>query len=161
MTEQEYYAVTLYIHKMSDDDLLKEFVAKRSTRNSSNDEERDYYALLRIEIEDRKLLQNIGKNGIIRPAKEITNDAISEETNSAEKITRETYKKRCKEECKRRKLAKGEMISRQGKYAIAKAIGLDKLESFDSFKSGAKSYHRISRILSELGYSQKPSKMKK
>jgi hypothetical protein len=86
---------------------------------------------------------------------------ISEETIKADAITRKAYIKRCREECKRLKLTKGETISLKGKYEIAEAIKLDKLGSFKSFRSGAKAYHRISRILSEIGYSNKPRKVRK
>jgi hypothetical protein len=61
----------------------------------------------------------------------------------------------CRVECERRELPKGETINLETKYDIAESIGLDGLGSIETFKSGDPAYHRISKMLSELGYKRK------
>ena len=107
-----------------------------------------------LKVESLKRYQDAPLAGKI----DVSTKSSNEESREPETITRQTYVKRCREECKRREMKKGETISREGKYDIAKTIKLKNLGSLKSFKSGSKSYHRISRILSEIGYSSKPSK---
>jgi hypothetical protein len=68
---------------------------------------------------------------------------------------RATLKEKCRKECENRKLPREVTVPRQLKFEIAQAIGLESLVIYKKFKPGEKSYHRISRILSELKYSQK------
>lgn len=63
----------------------------------------------------------------------------------------------CKNECERLKLKKGETIKTAIKYSIAKTIQLTELPDEKEFKSGNPAYHRLSKMLSILGYSKKTS----
>ena len=77
MTDQEYNALILYFRRMSEDDLLKEYVTKLSTQNSPKHEEWRYFYLLKCEVEERKLLENIDNQGRIKSEKTITKEAIT------------------------------------------------------------------------------------
>lgn len=95
----------------------------------------------------------------VPPEVQITLKNMLKETDRAPHGTKEVATKRilldaCRIECKNRDLPKGETITAKVKYEIAKAIGL-KLPAFKSFKSGNASYHFVSKMLSELGYSRK------
>lgn len=61
----------------------------------------------------------------------------------------------CRRECEERELPKGKTLKAQEKYSIAGAIGMEGLPKLEDFKSGNPAYHRMSKMLSELGYSQK------
>lgn len=83
-------------------------------------------------------------------------DAISDEG------VKRILVKNCKEECVRRRLPQKKTLSRKIKFEIAKAIGMEDVGVFESFKSGNSAYHRISNMLSKLGYSEKkPLKYRK
>jgi len=103
--------------------------------------------ILNREIQER-MLDSI-------PEKEKHRRAVN---NNSDELIREPLKDKCKKECELRKLPKYKMITRQGKYDIALSIGLEKIPKFARFKSGNKAYHRISKMLSELGYSNKPKR---
>jgi hypothetical protein len=59
-----------------------------------------------------------------------------------------------KQECLDRNLKKERTVPRQVKYEIAQKIGV-KVPALSDFRAGDKAYQRISKYLSELGYSQK------
>lgn len=63
----------------------------------------------------------------------------------------------CRRVCEEMLLPKGETFTREMKYKIAQEIQMDRLPKFKAFKSGNRTYHRISKMLSELGYSAKPA----
>lgn len=67
---------------------------------------------------------------------------------------KEILLKKCKDVCENLKLPKSKTITREMKYEIGRAL-YNKVPSFKSFKSGNPTYHRISKMLSELGYSRK------
>jgi hypothetical protein len=70
---------------------------------------------------------------------------------------RTTLKEKCSYECEKRGLKKYQTPSRIEKYEIAKAIGIQ-VPDYSTFKSGGSlEYHRISKILNELGYHKKTS----
>ena len=77
---------------------------------------------------------------------------IANENSPAVKIT---LLQKCKAECERRELPKEKTITREIKYEIAGAIELEGLGAMETFHSGDHAYHRISKMLSELGYSRK------
>jgi hypothetical protein len=54
-------------------------------------------------------------------------------------------------ECDRLGLPKRQQVSREIKHEIAKAVGM-KPGALSRFKSGDKVYHRITKVLSDLGY---------
>jgi hypothetical protein len=69
--------------------------------------------------------------------------------------TRKYKMEKCKEECQRLNLPKGQTVSREIKFIIAETIGMKNLGSFSNFKSGkSKAYQSISKLLSELRYSK-------
>jgi hypothetical protein len=61
----------------------------------------------------------------------------------------------CRKECERRSLPKGKTIRLDEKYSIATAIGMQGVPRVEKFKPGDKAYHRMSKMLSELGYCRK------
>ena len=74
---------------------------------------------------------------------------------SSQAAIKESLLERCRIECEKRKLPKGRTITIDEKYSIAEAIGLNGLPNKNKFKSRNPTYHRITRMLSELGYSRK------
>jgi hypothetical protein len=62
--------------------------------------------------------------------------------------------KKCREECKIRRLKKRVTVLREMKYSIAKAIGIKDVGTLDDFKAGQPAYQLVSKMLSELGYSR-------
>jgi len=84
------------------------------------------------------------------------------EAKPTQKSIKDTLIDKCEIECKSRKLPQRKTISREVKFDIANIIGMDGVGTFASFKSGNSAYHRISKILSSLGYSEKnPLKYRK
>lgn len=92
MTDQEYNALLLYFRKMSNEDLLKEFVTKRLTQNSPNDEERNYYYLLKCEVEDRNILAVVDNKGRIKPDKEIKTTSVQKDDHDSQQFKHKTIK---------------------------------------------------------------------
>ena len=82
---------------------------------------------------------------------------LSNQRSISTNAVKEVFLEKCKEECESRSLPKGKTISREQKFDIGKAIGLNGLGEFETFRSGNSAYHRISKMLSELGYSRKTS----
>ncbi len=92
------------------------------------------------------------KRGLIR---EILAERQLGLTDGTQGKVREKLLDKVLKECEARELPKGKTVSRETKYEIAKAIGLE-VPAFECFKSGEKSYHRISKYLSEVQRSNKP-----
>jgi hypothetical protein len=95
--------------------------------------------------------------------KEMIDDWIEIERKQREKLPtkpegkiREYLLDRVDEECKNRSLPKKQTVSCETKFKIAQAVDFNPPE-FSQFKARERTYQRISKLLSDLGYSKKKS----
>jgi hypothetical protein len=153
------------VSALTNDELIHKYLEWIDSHKDENDEITywgDYPKQCRYEM-GRRLKEGIEKSEehsefFGPPTNPAEGNIQSDQNHPATKVT---FLHKCNVECRKRKLSKGEKMTRKTKYEIGIAIGVE-LPSFELFKSKNPSYHLISKMLSELGYSRKdPSKLEK